>query len=189
MSAFGLGSQVSKLSAALPSRQFLGLTEHDQPAEPQGVATAIGALAKFVPQDAMALYLTVIGLLIAQFTDPIKNTVNPVQASLLWQGVHIAYFSGILLTAFFYYIGFLSNPPQQTNWKVFWWRLLLVEIGYLTWALAVVPQAATQMLCHKPIGDVEANCLAYGQLWLSISIVVVSPILTAIDGVVIPRLK
>jgi hypothetical protein len=184
VSLYALADGAAAATATVPRRLDMDLSgQKDTQATATGVVSqatqAIGALASFVPTEIVAMYVAVVPLLgsLNAFANPASKSI-----ALQWW-----YCVCLVLTVLFYYVVFINqyravHAGAYPAWRQIFsryttWRAVAAIIAYLVWALAVQSDSARLILCwHFP------SCLAQSEIWMGLLIFIVSPLLSALDG-------
>jgi hypothetical protein len=130
--------------------------------------SALAAIAKFVPTEIIGIYVAV-GTIMLAWNEPANMAA--------WFWVCLA------LSVVFFTVAYLTNNAvdiRTHTFKVsglFVWRLAATAIAYVVWALAISPAVTAQF----PF----MSGLRHGSDITSIAILVVSPLLAAVDGLML----
>lgn len=138
---------------------------------PNSVTSALGTLVKLVPTDIVGMYVVVLTLL--RTNEGVKG--NP---AWLWAWFTIAFF----LTIVFFCLQFAQSYRQTRHTLPSWrdypaWRILLTVLAFCVWAFAVEPNATEEMFADHSIASLLSTA----------GIIVVGPLLSAIDGFLNPN--
>ena len=138
---------------------------------PNTVTSALGTIVKLVPADIVAMYVVVVTALEAQ------GAING-HPEWLWTWFGLAF----ALTIVFFYIQFAQSYRQKNGTIPSWrlipaWRITLTVAAFTIWALAVKPDATKAMFWGSDLATLLA----------SLAIIVVGPLLSAIDGLLNPN--